>query len=78
MTVKEAIATYPVYEYVTSVGDNLTRIVRLLYGKDINEAFVTIKELNPRYDWSYLDGGQIIKYFPEDILMRIDVVFSER
>lgn len=78
MTTKEAAAVYPVHEYTTSVGDNLTRIVRLLYGTDVDAAFDTIKELNPRYDWSYLDGGERIKYFPDEILYKVDVVFSER
>lgn len=78
MTVREVMAIYPVYEYTTSVGDNLTRIVRMIYGKDDDLAFATIKELNPRYDWSYLDGGETIKYFPEDVLAKVDVVYSER
>ena len=71
MTVKEASAMYAVYEYTTSIGDNLTRIVRLLYGTDNNKAYATIKELNLRYDWAYLQGGVTIKYFPEDILARL-------
>ena len=78
MTVKEAAAIYPVYEYTTSVGDNLTRIVRLLYNSDSDKAFNTIKELNIRYDWSYLEGGETIKYFPDDVLFKIDVVYSQR
>jgi hypothetical protein len=78
MTVKEATAIYAVYEYITSVGDNLTRIVRLLYGTDNDKAFATIKELNHRFDWSCLEGGVTIKYFPEDILSNIDVVFGKR
>ena len=78
MTTKEAMTMYPVYEYTTSIGDNLTRIVRLLYGTDNNKAFVTIKEMNPRFDWSYLQEGITIKYFPNDIIDMIDVVYSER
>lgn len=78
MTTKEAAAIYPVHEYTTSVGDNLTRIVRLLYGTDSDKAFNTMKELNIRYDWSYFEGGETIKYFPIDVLSQIDVVFSER
>ena len=78
MITREAEAIYPVHEYTTSVGDNLTRIVRFLYGRDLDKAFETIKELNPRYDWSYLDGGETIKYFPIDVLSSINVVFSER
>jgi hypothetical protein len=78
MTVKEAAAMYAVYEYTTSIGDNLTRIVRLLYGTDNDKAYATIKELNLRYDWSYLQGGETIKYFPNDVLSNIDVVFGER
>lgn len=78
MTTKEAAATYSVYEYTTTVGDNLTRIVRLLYGTDNDRAFATIKELNPRYDWSYIEGGVKIKYFPNDVLASINVVFGER
>ena len=69
---------YAVYEYTTSVGDTLTRIVRLLYGDDLDKAFVTIKELNPRYDWSYLEGGETIKYFPKEVLDNVDVVYSGR
>lgn len=76
MTTKEAAAIYPVYEYTTSVGDNLTRIVRLLYGDDYDKAYATIKELNVRYDWSYLDGGVTIRYFPNQVLNTIDVVFG--
>lgn len=78
MTTREAIAIYPICEYTTSVGDNLTRIVRLLYGDDNNKAYETIKELNLRYDWSYIQGGETIKYFSEDVLSNIDVFFSER
>ena len=78
MTIKEAVAIYPVYEYTTSIGDNLTRIVRFLYGRDTDKGFATIKELNHRYDWSYLEGGVTIKYFPEDILSSVDVVYSSR
>jgi len=78
MTTKEAMAMYPVYEYTTSIGDNLTRIVRLLYGTDNNKAFATIKEMNPRFDWSYLQEGVTIKYFPNDIIDMVDVVYSER
>jgi hypothetical protein len=76
MTTKEAAAIYPVYEYTTSVGDNLTRIVRLLYGDDYDKAYATIKELNVRYDWSYLEGGVTIRYFPNQVLNTIDVVFG--
>ena len=76
MTTKEAAAIYPVYEYTTSVGDNLTRIVRLLYGDDYDKAYETIKELNVRYDWSYIEGGETIKYFPNDVLRTVDVVFG--
>ncbi len=76
MTTKEAAAIYPVHEYTTSDGDNLTRIVRLLYGSDVDKAYETIKELNIRYDWSYLDGGETIKYFPEEVLFNVDVVFG--
>ena len=78
MTTREAAAIYPVCEYTTSVGDNLTRIVRLLYGEDNNKAYETIKELNPRYDWSYLEGGVTIKYFSDDILGGINVIYSKR
>lgn len=78
MTTKEAAAIYPVHEYVTSVGDNLTRIVRLLYGADNDKAYATIKELNIRYNWAYLDGGETIKYFPIDVLNSVNVVFDER
>ena len=78
MTVKEAAAIYPVYEYTTSVGDNLTRIVRLLYNSDSDKAFNTIKELNIRYDWSYLEGGETIKYFPDEVLLKVDVVYGQR
>jgi hypothetical protein len=78
MTVKEAAALYPVYEYTTSVGDNLTRIVRLLYNGDSDKATAAIKELNLRYDWAYLEGGVTIKYFPEDVLLKVDVVYSQR
>ena len=78
MTVKEAAATYAVHEYTTSIGDNLTRIVRLLYGDDSDKAYATIKELNLRYDWSYIQGGETIKYFPIDVLNIIDVVYSKR
>lgn len=78
MTTKEAAAVYPVHEYVTSVGDNLTRIVRLLYGDDYDKAYETIKELNLRYDWAYLKGGETIKYFPNDVLNTVDVVYSKR
>lgn len=78
MTVKEASSIYPVHEYTTSVGDTLTRIVRLLYGKDSDKAYATIKELNLRYDWSCLNGGETIKYFPEDILSSVNVVYSTR
>ena len=78
MTVKEAAAIYAVFEYTTSVGDNLTRIVRLLYGTDNDKAYATIKELNLRYDWSYIQGGETIKYFPEDVLSSINVVFGKR
>ncbi len=78
MTTREAAAIYPVHEYTTSVGDNLTRIVRLLYGNDNDKAFATIKELNLRYDWSYLEGGETIKYFPKDVLALVNVVFGER
>ena len=76
MTTKEAAAIYPVYEYTTSVGDNLTRIVRMLYGDDYDKAYETIKELNVRYDWSYMEGGETIKYFPNDVLRTVDVVFG--
>ena len=76
MTSKEAAAIYPIYEYTTSVGDNLTRIVRLLYGTDNDKAFITIKELNIRYDWSYLNGGETIKYFPEEVLYKVNVVLG--
>lgn len=69
---------YAVYEYTTSIGDNLTRIVRLLYGDDYDKAYATIKELNLRYDWSYLQGGETIKYFPKDVLESVNVVFGER
>lgn len=78
MTTKEAAAIYPVHEYTTSVGDNLTRIVRLLYGTDVDKAYETIKELNIRYDWSYMEGGETIKYFPTNVLSSINVVYSER
>lgn len=78
MTTKEAAAVYPVYEYTTSIGDNLTRIVRLLYDSDSDKAFATIKELNARYDWSYIEAGETIKYFPKEVLVNVDVVFSER
>ena len=78
MTMKEAAATYAVHEYTTSIGDNLTRIVRLLYGDDYDKAYATIKELNPRYDWSYLEGGETIKYFPREVLNNINVVYSKR
>lgn len=78
MTTKEAAATYAVHEYTTSIGDNLTRIVRLLYGDDSDKAYATIKELNLRYDWSYIQGGETIKYFPIDVLNIIDVVYSKR
>lgn len=78
MTVKEAASVYPVYEYTTSVGDTLTRIVRLLYGTDIDDAYATIKELNKRYDWAYLEAGVTIKYFPEDVLGYVDVVYYKR
>lgn len=73
MTTREAATMYAVHEYTTSIGDNLTRIVRLLYGDDLDKAFITIKELNIRYDWTYLEGGVTIKYFPTDILNLIDV-----
>lgn len=76
MTAREAMAIYPVYEYTTSVGDNLTRIVRLLYGDDNDKAYATIKELNLRYDWSYIQGGETIKYFPTDVLNLVDVFFG--
>ena len=78
MTTKEAAAIYPVHEYTTSVGDNLTRIVRLLYGTDVDKAYETIKELNIRYDWSYMEGGETIKYCPTHVLSSINVVYSER
>ena len=78
MTTKEAAAIYPVFEYTTSIGDTLTRIVRLLYGADLDDAYTTIKELNLRYDWSYLEGGVTIKYFPEDVLGYINVVHGKR
>lgn len=78
MTIKEAAAIYPVHEYTTSVGDNLTRIVRLLYGTDNDKAYGTIKELNVRYDWSYIDGGETIYYFPIDVLNTVNVVFDKR
>jgi len=78
MTAREAAAVYAVHEYTTSVGDNLTRIVRLLYGSDVDKAYETIKELNLRYDWAYLKGGETIKYFPEEVLYKIDVVYSQK
>lgn len=78
MTTQEAMAMCPICEYTTSIGDNLTRIVRLLYGNDNNKAYETIKELNLRYDWSYIQGGEKIKYFSEDVLSNIDVIYGER
>ena len=77
MTTKEAAAIYAVHEYTTSVGDNLTRIVRLLYGADVDKAYSTIVELNNRYDWSYLEGGLTIKYFPKEVLSDVNVVYDK-
>jgi len=78
MTVKEAAAIYPVHEYTTSIGDTLTRIVRLLYDSDSDKAYATIKELNHRYDWTHLEGGETIKYFPNEVLDTVDVVFGSK
>ena len=77
MTTKEAAAIYAVHEYTTSVSDNLTRIVRLLYGADVDKAYSTIVELNNRYDWSYLEGGLTIKYFPKEVLSDVNVVYDK-
>lgn len=78
MTTKEALTLYTVSEYTTSIGDNLTSIVRYLYGEYIDKAYYVIKEINQRYDWSYMQGGEKIKYFKTNILNMIDVFYSEK
>ena len=68
MTVKEAYQSYGSKRYITSEGENLAYIVRIIYNSDDDRYLRILEVLNPRVNWTSIPAGVSIQYLDPSVV----------
>ena len=72
MTVAEAAAAYGIRLRPATLGDNLIRLTRRIYGDDAIRYRLILIHLNRRLDWYNLTPGETIYYIDPSFINQID------
>lgn len=68
MTVEEAVQTYGTKSFITSEGQNLAFIVRMIYRSDDPVYYNILQTLNPRFNWVYTPAGVSLRYIDKNVI----------
>lgn len=68
MTVEEAYQSYGAKVYVTSEGDSLPFLTRIIYKSDSDMWMNVLQVLNPHVNWLSLGAGEPILYLDASMI----------
>lgn len=68
MTVEEAYQSFGSKRYITSEGDNLANLVRVIYNSDDDQYLRILEVLNPRVNWTSIPAGTPIQYLDPSVV----------
>lgn len=71
MTAREAEQMYTPFKFPASYSDTLYRVCFRIYNSLDNELLQALTAVNQRYDWNKLKPGDMILYYPEEVMRQI-------